>query len=63
MQKRVNQKNNKSETFTFDEYLKNFFPKVSSIKAYEFEEPSEMGISMARASLSRMQKILSHTKK
>lgn len=63
MQKRVSQKKSKGDTFTYDEYLKNFFPKVSSSKVNKSEEPSEMGISLARASLSKMQKILSHSNK
>lgn len=61
MQKRASKKNNKANTFTYDEYLNNFFPKVSSSKVNKVEEPSEIGISLARASLSKMQKILSHS--
>ena len=63
MQKRVSKKNNQTKTFTYDEYLNNFFPKVLKSSAHKAEEPSEMGLSLARASLSKMQKILSHSQK
>ncbi len=61
MQKRVGQKNNQTKTFTYDEYLNNFFPKLLKSNVHKIDEPSEMGISLARASLSKMQNILTHS--
>ncbi len=63
MKRKIKQKNNNVDTFTFDEYLHNFFPKAATNEIQELEEPSELGISLARTSLSKLQKILALSSK
>jgi len=59
MKQKSSQKNNKYEEFTYDEYLKRFYPKSNKRLKIGDDYPSKIGISLARVSLSKIQRILS----
>lgn len=59
MQKKISSNNKRSKSFTYDEYVNHYFPKVLKNNNSKVEKPSEIGISLARTSLCKIQKTLS----
>ena len=57
MKKKREQKNN---SYTFEEYIKKYFPKKISSNILSIENPNALGTSLARASIKKLNKSLSH---
>lgn len=48
-----------NEAYTYEEYQKKFFPKTESSKQTLINNPVEFGTNLARASLNKLDKVLS----
>jgi len=57
MKKKQEQKNN---SYTFEEYIKKYFPKKTSSNIRSIGNPIALGTSLARASIKKLSKSLSH---
>ena len=63
MERRKNHKSKGDKEFTYDDFLKTFFPKPSSKEGVKTEDPSTIGTLLAKESLSKLEKALNHKSK
>jgi hypothetical protein len=52
-------KNDKDKTYTYEEYIKKFFPKHATATRIKSNSPKDVGISLARSSLKKLNQALS----